>query len=83
MELFGKDGRPIEIESTVPIEAIPRWLQLLLLFALGGEDISEDLKGRILREIEGSFDAEYNVISTANSEDFCLSSSKDFAGEFS
>lgn len=51
--------------SMAPIDSIPRWLQMVLLATLSGKEISPELQGRLLREVEGSFDAEYNVIDTS------------------
>ncbi len=61
MELYGKDGGPIETESSKPIpaDALSLHLRYLVLFELSGGQLSKELVGGIMKEID---DAQLDIM---------------------
>jgi hypothetical protein len=54
MELYGKDGGPVETENDKPIsvEALSMHIRYLLLFELSGGQLSKQLVDGIMKEID-------------------------------
>jgi hypothetical protein len=56
IELTGKDGGPIEAESSkpIPVEALSFHVKKLILFELEGGKLSKHLADKIMEEIDGA-----------------------------
>jgi hypothetical protein len=54
MELYGKDGGPIETENSkpIPLEALSLHAKKLILFELSGGQLSKPLVDGIMKEID-------------------------------
>jgi hypothetical protein len=55
VELFGKDGEPIQVESTLYVELLPTWLKQAIVVIGSGESIDPEIERTLQAYFEERF----------------------------